>query len=100
MKTKKVKRLVYYKPWTQEVFIGGEEYDGALTDSNILGAIQTVGKTVWMYENDPYVKKELWLLRPHPSNPLVKLPEYKIEVQEYYIEVPTWWDKLLRALRK
>lgn len=88
------KRVIYYRPWTQDVFYGGEEYDCALSDNNILGSIHTVGKTVWLYENDPCYDAELWLLRPLPQNPNVKLPAYKIEVEEFYIEVPTLWEKV------
>lgn len=47
MKKIKVKRLVYKHLATNEITYGGEEYDGNLTDDNILGAIFTLGKHEW-----------------------------------------------------
>ena len=42
-----VKRLLYRHMRTNEVFYGGEEYDGHLTANNILGSIYTAGKHEW-----------------------------------------------------
>ena len=50
-----VKRLIYssnyHTLWgeqlSSEVMIGGEEYDGNLSDNNILGAIREIGKWDW-----------------------------------------------------
>ena len=47
MKRIKVKRLAYYNLVTNEILWGGEEYDGNLTDENILGVFHEAGKTEW-----------------------------------------------------
>ena len=47
MKRIKVKRLAYYNLITNDILWGAEEYDGNLTDENILGAIHEIGKTEW-----------------------------------------------------
>ena len=47
MKRIKVKRLAYYNLVTNEILWGGEEYDGNLTDENILGVFHEIGKTEW-----------------------------------------------------
>lgn len=47
MRKIKVKRLVYHHLGTNEIIYGGEEYDGHLTDANILGSIFTAGKHQW-----------------------------------------------------
>lgn len=91
------KRLIYTCPWTKEVFYGVDEYDSNLSDSNILGAIHEVGKTVWLptYPGE----EQLWLLRPHPINPNVKLPTYRIEVDTFYVDCPSFLDMILSFLR-
>lgn len=48
MRKIKVKRLAYYHLGTGETVYGGETYDSALTDSNILGAIYEYGKHEWV----------------------------------------------------
>ena len=48
MRKIKVKRLEYYHIGTGETTYGGETFDGALTDSNILGAIYEYGKHEWV----------------------------------------------------
>lgn len=47
MKKITVKRLVYTDVRTHEVSFGAEEYNGYLSDDNILGTIFTVGKHDW-----------------------------------------------------
>lgn len=91
------KRLVYSCPWTKEIWYGAEEYDYFLPDNAILGAIHEVGKTVWRPTNPDYM--ELWLLRPYPVDPKVRLPLYRIEVEEFYTYKPTIFDKFLSFLR-
>ena len=86
MKKVIVKRLVYYIPATDETFYGGEEYDGHLTDENILGAIHEVGKTAWMGET-------LWLL-------VDDAPTYRIDVEKFYQYTKSWFDLLLDAVRR
>lgn len=96
MKKIKKKRIVLYCPWAREVIIGAEEFDSALSDDNILGAFHEVGKTVWLWENDPFYQTELWYLKEQNG---IRLPYYKVEVREFYIDVPTFWDKVKDALR-
>ena len=48
MKKILIKRLVYTCGRTGEELIGANEYDGHLTDANILGSIHEVGKTAWI----------------------------------------------------
>lgn len=55
MKKIKVKRIIYAPNYSAlwkeqlstDIGIGGEEYDGKLTDHNILGAMIEVGKWDW-----------------------------------------------------
>ena len=94
MKRIKVKRLLYHSPNSGEVFYGGEEYDGNLTDDNILGSIHEVGKTVWTCPSAYGVNgKELWTSR---DNALV----YRITVETFYQYQKSWYDWLLDAIRR
>lgn len=86
MKKTTIKRLVYYSPASGDVFYGGEEYDGHLTDENILGAIHEVGKTAW-YNNC------LWTVR---GNELI----YRITVEEFVQYTKSKLDLLLDAIRR
>lgn len=56
MKKKVIKRIVYHSPASGETFIGDTEYDGCLTDDNILGSFHEVGKTSWVGDT-------LWVVR-------------------------------------
>lgn len=96
MKAVMKKRIILYCPWTDEKIIGAEEFDGTLSDDNILGAFHEIGKTMWMWENDPFYPTELWYLKPCGE---VRLPYYKVLVDDFYIEVPTFWDRIKNALR-
>lgn len=104
MKRIKVKRLVYSKLGSGEVIYGGEEYDGNLTDDNILNAIHEVGKTEWHPTNwigpgDKW-KNELWLLKPAPNNPNVKYPTYRIHVDTFYQYQKSWYNLLWDWIRR
>ena len=88
------KRDVFYCPWTEETIIGAEEFDGSLSDNNILGAFHEVGKTVWCPTHPDY--NELWYLKEYQG---LRIPYYKIEVEEFYIFTPTFWDKIKDILR-
>ena len=91
------KRIILYCPWTKEEIIGAEEYDGALSDESILGVFHEVGKTVWMWENDPFYQTELWYLKEAKTG--LRLPYYKVGIDGFYVEVPTFWDRIVKALR-
>lgn len=96
MKKIKKKRIILYCPWTKEVVIGAEEYDSALSDDNILGAFHEVGKTMWLWENDSFYQTELWYLKEQNG---LRTPYYKVDVSDFYIEVPSFWDKVRNALQ-
>lgn len=81
-----IKRLIYTCEYTGEEFIGAKEYDGYLTDTNILDSIHEVGKTAWMGNT-------LWLLRDG-------VPTYRINVECFYQYTKSWFDLLLDAVRR
>lgn len=93
MKFIKKKRIVLYCPWTDEVIIGGEEFDGSLTDDNILGLYHEEGKTAWLPTHPDGL--ELWsgIIKNG-----VRFYCYKVYVDDFYIERPTFWDKVKRLL--
>lgn len=108
MKKIAVKRLAYYNQTTKDIQWGAEEYDGNLTDENILGSIHEVGKTQWLPTNwvgpgDKW-ENELWLLKPDPNNPNVKYPVARICVETFYQYQKSWYnllfDSIKRILRK
>ena len=80
-----VKRLVYSDGCSADR-IGGHEYDGALTDANILGSVHELGKTQWIGQN-------LWLMR-------CGRPIYRITVATFTQYQKSWYDLVLDALRR
>lgn len=94
MKRVMKKRIVFYCPWTHEEIIGAEEYDSSLPDEAILYAFHEVGKTVWITISPGC--KELWYLKDSGK---MYLPHYKVGIDDFYIEIPTLWDKIKKALR-
>lgn len=88
------KRIVLYCPWTNEEIISAEEYDYSLPDEAILYAFHEVGKTIWktIYPGC----KELWYLKGSGNS---CMPYYKVGIDDFYIEIPTLWDKIKKALR-
>lgn len=88
------KRIILYCPWTDEEIIGAEEYDGTLSDNNIFMAFHEVGKTIWCPSQPDY--EELWYLKEQNG---LHLPYYKVGIDDFYIEVPTFWDRIKNALR-
>lgn len=85
MKKVIVKRLVYSAGYG-DVKYGGVEYDGSLSDDNILGAIHEVGKTQWIGSN-------LWLMSGN-------VPLYKITVEAFPQYTKSWFDYLIDAVRR
>ena len=86
MKCIPVKRLMYHSPNSGEILIGDVEYDGRLTDENILGSVHEVGKTQWIGNN-------LWFMRDEQF-------VYRITVETFYQYQKRWyevfWDKIRR----
>ena len=84
-----VKRLLYQHMRTNEVFYGGEEYDGHLTAENILGSIYTVGKHEWgprgcsLYQLNN--KGEL---------------QYQIYVNQFEYYQKSWYDLLFDNIKR
>lgn len=87
------KRIVMYCPWEDEVVIGAEEYDYSISDEDILNALHEPGKTVWLPTYPDY--NELWLMLPKND---ILLPHYKIGVDEFYVQTPTFWDRIKDVL--
>ena len=89
MKKIKVKRLVYYHLGTNEVHYGGVEYDGNLTNENILGALFTLGKHEWCPNG--YGMYQL------NANGELK---YRIIVETFYRYQKSWYNLLWDWIRR
>ena len=85
MKQIKIKRLIY-TDGQGNTLIGGHEYDGALDDFNILGAVHEIGKTTW-------IGNSLWALR-------AGVPAYRITVETFYQYQKRWYELVLDAVRR
>ena len=85
MKCTIVKRLVYSMGYG-DVKYGAVEYDGSLSDDNILGSVHEVGKTQW-------IGSDLWLMSGG-------VPLYKITVEAFPQYTKSWFDLLLDAVRR
>ena len=89
MRKIKVKRLVYNHLGTGEIHYGGYEFDGNLTDDNILGAIFTLGKHQWC--PDGYGMYQL-----NQKGELV----YRIGVETFYQYQKTRFDLLIDTIKR
>lgn len=89
MKKIKVKRLVYYHLETHEVHYGGFEYDGNLTNENILGAVFTVGKHEW----HPGMEG---IYQLNANGELA----YRITVETFYRYQKCWYDKIWKKFTR
>lgn len=85
MKKVVVKRLVYTDGSSHDR-IGGHEYDGSLSDYNILCSVHEVGKTQW-------IGSSLWLMKNGR-------PIYRITVEPFTQYQKSWYDLLFDALRR
>ena len=85
MKKVIIKRLAYTMGYG-DVKYGSVEYDGSLSDENILDAVHEVGKTQWIGSN-------LWLMRGN-------VPLYQITVETFPQYTKSWYDYLLDAIRR
>lgn len=84
MKKTIVKHLIY-KNDTEEI-IGSFEYDGRLTDDNILCAVHEVGHTTW-------IGQSLWKLRNG-------IPQYRISVETFYQYQKSWYNLLSDSIKR
>ena len=89
MKSIKVKRLLYKSLLTGEIHLGATEYDGNLTNENILGAIYEVGKHEWC----PY---NLSLYQKNQDGDLV----YQIFVEQFEYAGKSWYNLLTDNIKR
>lgn len=89
MKRIKVKRLMYHHLGTNEITYGGEEYDGNLTDYNILGTIFTLGKHEW----HPGMEG---IYQLNANGELV----YRITVETFYQYQKSWYNVLADNIKR
>ena len=94
MKKIATKRLIYsssyHKLWEEQlssaVAIGGEEYDGELSDTNILESIREIGKWDWTSSyGDCLVRHDGQLY---------------VRVQVFYRYEKSWYDKIKEWFNK
>jgi len=85
MKKITIKRVVYHDGNGKEI-IGGKEYDGKLTNENILGALHEVGYTKWIGSN-------LWVMKNG-------IPVYRVTVEPFVQYQKSWYDLVLDAIRR
>lgn len=89
MKRVTTKRLLYKSMLTGEIHLGATEYDGHLTNENILGAIYEVGKHEWC----PY---DLSLYQKNQNGDLV----YQIYVEQFEYAEKSWYNLLWDWVRR
>ena len=90
MKKIMIKRLIYRNMLTDEISYGAEEYDGNLSDDNILGAIYTVGKHQW---NSVYHHS---LIQINNNGKLV----YHVTVGEFERYQKSWYNLLFDSIKR
>ena len=83
-----VKRLLYRNINTNEVYYGGEEYDGHLTANNILGSVYVIGKYVW------YNNHSLYQLDEHGT------PIYQIYVEQFEQYQKSWYNLMMDEIKR
>lgn len=89
MKRVITKRLLYRNMVTNELFYGAEEYDGHLTNHNILSSIYTIGKYEWCPHS-------LSLYQKNQSGDLV----YQIYVEQFEYAEKSWYNLLWDWIRR
>ena len=88
MKRIKVKRLLYKSMLTGEIHVGATEYDGHLTNENILGAIYTIGKHIWHNDYSLYQLDDNGM------------PIYQIYVNQFEQYQKSWYDLLMDEIKR
>ena len=81
-----VKRLVYHSPASGNVMYGATEFDGRLSDDNILGSVHEVGKTQW-------INGQLWAMRGAEMI-------YRITVEQFTQFQKRWYELLWDQIRR
>ena len=89
MKRVITKRLLYKNMLTGEILFGATEYDGHLTNENILGTIYEVGKHEWC----PY---DLSLYQKNQDGDLV----YQIYVEQFEYAEKSWYNLLADNIKR
>lgn len=93
MKVIKVKRLVYQNLATNEIAYGGEEYDGNLTDENILGCIHEMGKSI--FQDRGYTNAKSCLLLTKGD-----LTTHRVTVETFYQYQKSWYNLLFDSIKR
>ena len=83
------KRLMYRNLVTNEISYGAEEYDGHLTNENILGAIYTLGKHEWC-------SNAFALYQFNNRGELV----YQITIEEFTHYQKSWYNLLSDSIKR
>lgn len=83
------KRLMYRNMVTNEISFGAEEYDGHLTNENILGAVYTLGKHEWC----PHA---LALYQLNNKGELV----YQITIEEFTHYQKSWYNLFFDSIKR
>lgn len=89
MKRVITKRLLYREMATNHLFYGGEEYDGRLTNKNILDSIYEIGKHEWC----PHC---LSLYQKNNKGDLV----YQIYVEQFEYAEKSWYNLLADNIKR
>jgi len=89
MKKMIIKRLVYHNMVNNEISYSAEQYDGQLTNENILGAVYTLGKHEWC----PY---HLGLYQYNTNGELV----YRITIEEFEQYQKSWYNLLSDSIKR
>ena len=85
MKKILIKRLIYSDGASPDR-IGGHDYDGKLSDANILSSVHEIGKTQW-------IGSSLWLMKQGR-------PVYRITVATFTQYQKSWYDLLFDAIKR
>lgn len=85
MKKIVTKRIVYHDGNGKEI-ISNTEFDGNLSDENILGALHEIGRTKW-------IGNSLWVMKNN-------IPIYRITVERYEQYQKRWYENLFDWIRR
>jgi hypothetical protein len=82
------KRLLYKSMLTGEIHLGATEYDGHLTNENILGAIYTIGEHIWYNDYSLYQLDN------------TGMPIYQIYIEQVEQYQKSWYDLLIDEIKR